>query len=607
MEEKRKRELVGILLSQKKSKESVDRLKRWIVKHAKYVKEVDEEIRAFANVPDVPEENALGCLFAINEIFVKRPKLRSYFAVGLEGSVKCLLRTLRDRENDVVEKLVRKWTRNAYYPEYVFFSDRVKEMKREKLLKPENISNVIVERRNSLLSSSSFMNMIQILSLASLPFFVYKQKHSILTFLTAYTSLCCLVQKRKRCGNSKVATNTIRVVVTSSSVTSSVQESDDRVMWNLWLSQHYLSALTVALETRILEHIMNNGSAIISQEELEIRSNLGSRGLSAILHVLRSCGLVNLLSQNTWTVTATAHRFLSEKSPYNWRDMLLGSKTEAHEKLLSVLRIDADNGGVGQNWEIGELSDESAAVMTSQFHAHSANAAYSFARTVFSNNNLMSPQSSESFEKYTTLLDVAGGSGCFSVQMALRCPSLYCTIFELPVVATYTRKHIDRFVSNLSYCSQENCDKQQHDESKINSEIRKSILGDRVKCSEGSMWWSPDKWPKPKCGTFYDAVLFSNVFHDWSFEQCKHLASSAMHVLRSGGRIYIHEIPLDNDNSKDSQLASLLSLHMLIYTSEGAQRSSLTWCSLLEDLGFLNVNTVRSIAGPFSIITGLKP
>ena len=113
---------------------------------------------------------------------------------------------------------------------------------------------------------------------------------------------------------------------------------------------------------------------------------------------------------------------------------------------MSVLRIDAENGGVGQSWEIGELTDHAASIMTSQFHAHSTNAACSFAQTLVSNKLI--PQSKHPSIKNSTMLDVAGGSGCFSVQMALSCASLYCTIFKLPAVATYTRQHIDRFVSN---------------------------------------------------------------------------------------------------------------------------------------------------------------
>ena len=591
MKSDERKELVEILINQKTSKKSVHKFREWIVGHAKYVKEIDEEIVKFAKIPNAPKTNVLGCLYGIHEILAKVPKLRCYFAVGLSRSVKCLLSSLRAHgtHDEFVEKLVRKWTKNAYYPEHFLLPIEDTEEKKipEQDDKDKKKTDVIVVNHEN----DNTVNAVTCLGLMSLPFvrLNVRKQQSLLTFLTICVSMCILIGKRK---STVTEPRRIRVVPPSQSF-----NSDDRIMWNLWLSKHYLSCVTVALETGILDNLNH----ALSQEELMLRTRLGSRGLSAVLSVLRSVGLVKL-QNNRWNVTNSTRRFLFETSPWNWRSMLLGSKTEAHTKLMSVLRIDAENGGVGQSWEIGELTDHAASIMTSQFHAHSTNAACSFAQTLVSNKLI--PQSKHPSIKNSTMLDVAGGSGCFSVQMALSCASLYCTIFELPAVATYTRQHIDRLVSELTSCEEEQ-DLKDDDESR--TEIRKAILGDRVRCVEGSMWCSPDQWPKPDHGTHYDAVLFSNVFHDWSFEQCKRLTSNAIQVLRPGGRIYLHEIPLDNKTQDDFQLASLLSLHMLLHTSEGAQRSSSVWCSLLENVGFVNIQTVSSCAGPFCIVTGLKP
>ena len=597
MDASRKKELVEVLIHQNTSKKSIQRFRKWIVRNAKYVKDIDEEMRKFAKIPDV-ETNKLGCLYGIHEILTNEPKFRSYFAVGLSRSVKCFLCSLREsgKHDDIVRKLVRKWTRHFYYPEHFFLatdenknndvSDKIEQEDKE------NIEIIVVDCENNDVVSAATC-----LGLMSLPFVVLsvRKQQSLLTFLTICISACFFKSKRS---SSESVRQQRRIRVVAPSQSSRFVDSDDRMMWNLWLSKHYLSVVTVALETGILDNL----SVAKSFEELKTHTHLGSRGLTAILSVLLSLGLVNLSTyDDLWIVTNSTQRFLSKTSPWNWRDMLLGSKTETHSKLMSILRIDAENGGIGQGWEIGELTDHSASVMTSQFHAHSTNAACSFARTVISNK--LSPESTHS-DKYCTMLDVAGGSGCFSVQMALRCPTLYCTVFELPAVATYTRQHIDRFVSDLASCEE---DEFKCDQDELSGEIRKAILDDRVKCSEGSMWWSSDQWPKPSHGTHYDAVLFSNVFHDWSFEQCERLTSSAIQVLRSGGRIYVHEIPLDDNKHEDFQLASLLSLHMLLHTSEGAQRSSSVWCSLLESVGFVDVQTVSSCAGPFCVVTGLKP
>ena len=109
MKSDERKELVEILINQKTSKKSVHKFREWIVGHAKYVKEIDEEIVKFAKIPNAPKTNVLGCLYGIHEILAKVPKLRCYFAVGLSRSVKCLLSSLRAHgtHDEFVEKLVR--------------------------------------------------------------------------------------------------------------------------------------------------------------------------------------------------------------------------------------------------------------------------------------------------------------------------------------------------------------------------------------------------------------------------------------------------------------------------------------------------------------------
>ncbi len=582
-------ELMDLLVKQDVTRNSVIKLSKFILKHHEDVRDLDLELRKFAKFPDLAtNDNLHGCLYALHYIFSSKSEYRSYFAVGLAGSVKCMVRSLREGKSAVVEKLVEKWKRKAYYPKY-FFDELEDECEEESTLQKEEKEEatiVLVPKNDNILSA-----LLKTFFVMSLPFFFKRTHRFAKLFYFFSASMCCVIRNRMNTHveDNSVGRKTIRIGAPS--VYTNNKASDDRIMWKLWLSQHYLSAVTVALESNLLDSIMTTNNSMNSKD-LGTQTGFGPRGIHALLCVLKSCGFVNSSNNDEWTATSTCRRFLSKKSPWNWRNMLLGSKSDRHDKLMSVLRIDAEKGGVGQSWEIGDLSDSQAIIMTSQFHAHSVNAAHSFAQTVVENQ--LTPKSVDKNTNQASLLDVAGGSGCFSVSMALRCPSLHCTVFELPVVAPHTRNHIDRFVSDLV----ERYDHDGHD-----VEIRKSILGNRVCCEEGSMWSSTEHWPKRQQP--YDAVLFSNVFHDWSFEQCKRLTINALNVLRPGGRIYIHEIPLDNDN--DSQISSLLSLHMLIYTSEGAQRSSHCWCSLLEDLGCLDVEPVPSVAGPFCIITGLKP
>ena len=47
----------------------------------------------------------------------------------------------------------------------------------------------------------------------------------------------------------------------------------------------------------------------------------------------------------------------------------------------------------------------------------------------------------------------------------------------------------------------------------------------------------------------YDALFFSNVWHDWNVRTCQWLAARAFAALPSGGRIMLHEMLLDEDGA----------------------------------------------------------
>ena len=53
-----------------------------------------------------------------------------------------------------------------------------------------------------------------------------------------------------------------------------------------------------------------------------------------------------------------------------------------------------------------------------------------------------------------------------------------------------------------------------------------------------------EPWPKG-----YDAVFFSNIWHDWNFRTCAWLAARAYQALPPGGRIMLHEALLDDDGN----------------------------------------------------------
>lgn len=68
----------------------------------------------------------------------------------------------------------------------------------------------------------------------------------------------------------------------------------------------------------------------------------------------------------------------------------------------------------------------------------------------------------------------------------------------------------------------------------------------------------------------HDATFFSNIFHDWDRSCCLQLARSSFQALPSGGRIYIHEMLLDDTKDGPCTAASL-SMAMQFFNQGGKE------------------------------------
>ncbi len=106
-------------------------------------------------------------------------------------------------------------------------------------------------------------------------------------------------------------------------------------------------------------------------------------------------------------------------------------------------------------------------------------------------------------------------------------------------------------------------------------------------------------WPRG-----YDALFFSNIWHDWNFQTCRWLATRSFEALPPGGRIMLHEMLLDDDGAGSATTASF-SLLMLLAT-QGQQFTFGELKQILEGVGFSGVES-RQTCAYYSITTGHKP
>jgi acetylserotonin N-methyltransferase len=327
--------------------------------------------------------------------------------------------------------------------------------------------------------------------------------------------------------------------------------TDDRSIWDLWLSQYELPVVLAADELHVFE-LLNEEPA--GFERMRERLHLPLRSVQVLLGALAAGGWL-VKRGELFHLTDVARNYLLPTSEFYWVPMLRGVRVRDGD-LMPVLRTEnlAPEDRVSVRWERGEMSLEDARMSNARFHSHSMPAAVGLARNA-------------DFSGVRRMLDIAGGSGCYSIQLALHNPALRCTVAELPPVAVDTANYISGYG-----------------------------VADRVDTVSFNMF--DDTWPAG-----YDAIFFSNIYHDWDPKRRADLSRSAFDALPSGGRILLHEMLLAD--GQDGPLpAALFSVMML--NTRGKQFSFLELAEELGAAGFRDARVQHTYAY-YSLVAATKP
>lgn len=153
-----------------------------------------------------------------------------------------------------------------------------------------------------------------------------------------------------------------------------------------------------------------------------------------------------------------------------------------------------------------------------------------------------------SFEKVQRLLDIGGGSGVYTAAMAHRFPKLQGLVLEAPPVDQIARESL----SSWGY-------------------------QDRVEVLAGDMF--QDDWPSG-C----DAILLSNVLHDWDLPEISTLLQKAADALPPGGWLVIHEAFLNDEKTGSLPVAAYSIL--LATITQGRCYAPIEYTDILQPLGF---------------------
>jgi 3-hydroxy-5-methyl-1-naphthoate 3-O-methyltransferase len=331
---------------------------------------------------------------------------------------------------------------------------------------------------------------------------------------------------------------------------------DDRIIWDNWLSLFQFPTVSVADEVGTFAAIAARAKDTASiAKEIDV----DARALGIHLSMLAAMGFVER-REGLWRATAASRTWLHPEADGYAGPLIKRFKDQQplHAQLLQTLRTGRkaeQYGSATLEWERGEMLPDMAKWITAFMNAHSRASSLAVG---------MQPV----FAGIKTVLDVGGGSGIFSIELAKARPGLKATVLEIAAIC----KEADGYIAAGG-------------------------VTDRVTTLPMNMF--TQDWPKG-----FDAHFMSNIFHDWSDETCRLLARKSFEALPAGGRILLHEILMDDDGCGPLPAAAF-SLLMLMGT-RGRQYTLPELRGFLADSGFVDIETARTGGGYYSLVSARK-
>lgn len=167
----------------------------------------------------------------------------------------------------------------------------------------------------------------------------------------------------------------------------------------------------------------------------------------------------------------------------------------------------------------------------------------------------------------TRLLDVGGGTGIYSIALLQKYPKLSAVVLDRAEVL------------------------------KVAAEMASQYgVVERLELREGDMFADP-------LPTGCQAVLLSNILHDWDVPQCQQLVRRSVEVLPAGGRLLIHDVFLHDD--LDGPLPIALYSAALFTLTEGRAYSQAEYRGWMHEAGLTTAAMIPTLVH-CGVVTGTK-
>jgi ubiquinone/menaquinone biosynthesis C-methylase UbiE len=172
--------------------------------------------------------------------------------------------------------------------------------------------------------------------------------------------------------------------------------------------------------------------------------------------------------------------------------------------------------------------------------------------------------------KIHKILDVAAGSGAWSLAFAKAIPDARVTTVDFPEMTPITREFAEKLNVDDRYDYQE-------------GDLRQTDFGRDT----------------------YDLVILGHIIHSEGEKHGKDLLRKSYAALKPGEKLLIGEY-VPNDARTGPAMPALFGLNMLLQTEEGAVFTLREYRSWLKDAGFSKVTTIP-VPPPTTVIVATKP
>jgi predicted O-methyltransferase YrrM len=300
------------------------------------------------------------------------------------------------------------------------------------------------------------------------------------------------------------------------------------------------------------------------REELRAELGLADRPMHVVVTSLKAFDLLSEDRDGRLDLSELAREHLIPGGEFDVTDYLVLAENAEHVvELVKCLRADrpTNHGGQGTAYIAGEgersvMKTKDGDWWTERLAGRAKNTGTILAEAA-------------PLDGARHILDIGGGTGVFSIAYLLENPEQRATILELEGVADTARRYAERYG-----------------------------VSDRVSYVIKSMF----EYEYPK--GHYDAILLSNLLHDWGTEKCRWLLKRCFDALPSGGRLLVHDVLLDDDREDPVHVANYSVV--LFFLTEGRVYSAAEYNAWLREAGFVPSPPKKTLVH-CSVISAVKP